>query len=103
MAGRFAKMAANLLASGARYSAAKVCPQNSAAAQRTKLVNVVAAPHRLFAAPLTSSSSASHLRAFSVSASSAERVSSVVAEELKYEQDNYTKPEVQQLVSFTPS
>ncbi|CAL8464435.1 g3970 [Coccomyxa elongata] len=90
-------MAANLLASGARYSAAKLCTQNSASSQRTKLVNVLAAPHRLFAAPLTSSSSAPHLRAFSVSASSAERVSSVVAEELKYEQDNYTKPELPDL------
>ena len=103
MAGRFAKMAANLLASSARCSAAKLCTQNSAATQRTKLTNVLAAPHRLFAAPLTSSSSAPHLRAFSVSASSSDRVSSVVAEELKYEQDNYTKPEVQQFHSSTPS
>ena len=69
-------------------------------------MNVLAAPHRLFAAPLTSTCSTPHLRAFSISASSsgsADKVSTVVAEELKYEQDNYTKPEVPipYLIPFT--
>jgi sulfite reductase alpha subunit-like flavoprotein len=97
-AGRLAKMAATFAASAARSSLTKQCVQSNNAVQRTKLMNVLAAPHRLFAATLTSTCSAPNLRAFSISASasaSADKVSTVVAEELKYEQDNYTKPEVQ--------
>lgn len=100
MASRIAKMAATFAASAARCSLAKQCAQSNNVVQRTKLMNVLAAPHRLFAAPLTCTCSTPNLRAFSVSAAastSTDRVSNVVAEELKYEQENYTKPEVHAL------
>lgn len=85
-----AKMAARLAAHTARASAAGLRSNSVLFVHRQRFSGLAAIAHRSFGGtahqPL-------HLRSFSASASvAATDVAAIVSEELKYEQENYTKP-----------
>lgn len=97
MAARFAKMAANAAASFARSALVASAPQSAVLSQRSRVVNLMSIAQRPYSAPLASPFSVYGARSFCLSASAsttAGTVASVVGEELKYEQENYSKPAV---------
>ena len=109
MAARLGRMAASMAVGAARTAmAASSRVQAPSAALIPRTAPVCSANVRALRTPLHSTTSLS-LRSFSVAASAAappstssSNVIDVVREELGYEKENYTKPEVMPICIFTP-